>query len=98
MFGFPRLQALLGEHADGDTVKEFLLAQLADFTGPNWEQEDDVTLVTLQRKALPAGGGQPAQSSHCLRDSVRARQRAPGDGPGRRCRGLTCCPPTGWRS
>lgn len=50
MFGFPRLQALLAGHADGDTVKDFLLQQLADFTGPGWEQEDDVTLVTLQRE------------------------------------------------
>jgi hypothetical protein len=27
----------------------FLLSKLAAFTGPGWEQEDDVTLVTLQR-------------------------------------------------
>jgi anti-sigma regulatory factor (Ser/Thr protein kinase) len=50
MFGFPHLQQLLATHADGDTLKEFLLDQLAAFTGPGWEQEDDVTLVTLQRK------------------------------------------------
>jgi anti-sigma regulatory factor (Ser/Thr protein kinase) len=49
MFGFPRLQALMGSHPDGATAKDFLLAQLAEFTGPGWEQEDDVTLVTLQR-------------------------------------------------
>jgi serine phosphatase RsbU (regulator of sigma subunit)/anti-sigma regulatory factor (Ser/Thr protein kinase) len=49
MFGFPRLQELLATHADGDTLKDFLLDQLAAFTGPGWEQEDDVTLVTLQR-------------------------------------------------
>jgi serine phosphatase RsbU (regulator of sigma subunit)/anti-sigma regulatory factor (Ser/Thr protein kinase) len=47
MFGFPRLQELLGTHAEGTTVNDFLLAQLADFTGPTWEQEDDVTLVTI---------------------------------------------------
>ena len=50
MFGFPRLQELLATHADGDTLKDFLLDQLAAFTGPGWEQEDDVTLVTLQRE------------------------------------------------
>ncbi|MCB8936845.1 MAG: SpoIIE family protein phosphatase [Ardenticatenaceae bacterium] len=50
MFGFPRLQELMATHADGDTLKEFLLDQLAAFTGPGWEQEDDVTLVTLQRE------------------------------------------------
>ncbi len=57
MFGFPRLQQLLATHADGDTLKDFLLDQLAAFTGPGWEQEDDVTLVTLQREV--ASGVQP---------------------------------------
>jgi hypothetical protein len=48
MFGFPRLQALLAAHADGATVKDYVLEQLATFVGADWEQEDDVTLVTLQ--------------------------------------------------
>ncbi len=50
MFGFPRLQSLLSTHADGATLHHFLLAELAAFTGPAWEQEDDVTLVTMQRE------------------------------------------------
>lgn len=50
MFGFPRLQSLLSTHADGATLHDFLLAELAAFTGPAWEQEDDVTLVTMQRE------------------------------------------------
>jgi len=54
MFGFPRLQELMATHANGDTLKEFLLDQLAAFTGPGWEQEDDVTLVTLQREQGPS--------------------------------------------
>ncbi len=49
MFGFPRLMKLVGEHAGDMDLKDFLLEQLAAFTGPDWEQEDDVTLVTLQR-------------------------------------------------
>jgi serine phosphatase RsbU (regulator of sigma subunit)/anti-sigma regulatory factor (Ser/Thr protein kinase) len=48
MFGFPRLQALLAGYADAATVRDYLLEQLAAFTGTGWEQEDDVTLVTLQ--------------------------------------------------
>jgi anti-sigma regulatory factor (Ser/Thr protein kinase) len=48
MFGFPRVMKLVGEHAGGMALKDFLLDQLATFTGPDWEQEDDVTLVTLQ--------------------------------------------------
>jgi len=49
MFGFPRLMSLLTEQGVAAEVIDFLLNQLADFTGPEWEQEDDVTLVTLQR-------------------------------------------------
>ncbi len=54
MFGFPRVMHLLGEHAEEAGLIDFLLAQLAAFTGPGWEQEDDVTLVTLRRAAAPA--------------------------------------------
>jgi serine phosphatase RsbU (regulator of sigma subunit)/anti-sigma regulatory factor (Ser/Thr protein kinase) len=47
MFGFPRLQKLMGELTQGKPLNDFLLQQLAEFTGVDWEQEDDVTLVTL---------------------------------------------------
>jgi serine phosphatase RsbU (regulator of sigma subunit)/anti-sigma regulatory factor (Ser/Thr protein kinase) len=50
MFGFPRLQALLADQTDGRSLNQFLLDQLTAFTGPGWEQEDDVTLVTVQRE------------------------------------------------
>ena len=46
MFGFPRLQALMAEPNEGQLVP-FLLDRLSDFTGPDWEQEDDVTMVLL---------------------------------------------------
>lgn len=49
MFGFPRLQALLSGQASEPTLIDFVLAQLSGFTGEKWEQEDDVTLLTLQR-------------------------------------------------
>jgi serine phosphatase RsbU (regulator of sigma subunit)/anti-sigma regulatory factor (Ser/Thr protein kinase) len=49
MFSFPRLMELVGKHADAETLIDFLLAELATFTGPDWEQEDDVTMVTLHR-------------------------------------------------
>lgn len=55
MFGFPRLQELIATHANGDTLKDFLLDQLTAFTGPGWEQEDDVTLVTIQREVAVSG-------------------------------------------
>jgi serine phosphatase RsbU (regulator of sigma subunit)/anti-sigma regulatory factor (Ser/Thr protein kinase) len=49
MFGFPYLQALMADQPDGGQIKDLLLAKLAEFTGPDWEQEDDVTLVTFRR-------------------------------------------------
>jgi anti-sigma regulatory factor (Ser/Thr protein kinase) len=50
MFGNPRLQDLLGNCAgECPTLIQRLLAELETFTGRGWQQEDDVTLVTLQR-------------------------------------------------
>ena len=52
MFGFPRLQGFVGAHPGGATLVDFLLSELGRFTGEGWEQEDDITLVTLQRSEL----------------------------------------------
>src|ERR671917_212961 len=50
MFGFPRLQGLVGTHGpDGPSLIDFLLSELTHFTGEDWEQEDDITLLTLER-------------------------------------------------
>jgi serine phosphatase RsbU (regulator of sigma subunit) len=51
MFGFPRLQSLVAEHAQGEPLVDFLMEELYSFTGKRWEQEDDITLVTLHRVA-----------------------------------------------
>jgi serine phosphatase RsbU (regulator of sigma subunit) len=49
MFGFPRLAELMGDREGGDGLIDLLIGELARFTGPDWEQEDDITLVTLRR-------------------------------------------------
>ena len=49
MYGFPRLMKLIGEYEEEDSLKDVVLEDLAEFTGPGWEQEDDITMVTLQR-------------------------------------------------
>jgi serine phosphatase RsbU (regulator of sigma subunit) len=54
MFGFPRLAELVDECPGGPELIELLLGELDGFTGPGWEQEDDITLVALQRAAVPA--------------------------------------------
>jgi serine phosphatase RsbU (regulator of sigma subunit)/predicted ester cyclase len=50
MFGFPRLQALVSEHGEEErSLEEALLEELYSFVGEGWEQEDDITLLTLRR-------------------------------------------------
>jgi serine phosphatase RsbU (regulator of sigma subunit) len=51
MFGFPRLRALIAEHAEKESLEEALLEELYSFVGEGWEQEDDITLVTLRSAA-----------------------------------------------
>jgi serine phosphatase RsbU (regulator of sigma subunit) len=51
MFGFPRLRALGAEHGEERSLGNFLLEELYSFVGEGWEQEDDITLLTLERSA-----------------------------------------------
>jgi serine phosphatase RsbU (regulator of sigma subunit) len=49
MFGFPRLRALVAEHGEDRSLEDFLMEELYSFVGEGWEQEDDITLLTLRR-------------------------------------------------
>jgi ketosteroid isomerase-like protein len=52
MFGFPRLRALVAEHAKEErSLGDFLMEELYSFVGDSWEQEDDITLLTLRCSA-----------------------------------------------
>jgi serine phosphatase RsbU (regulator of sigma subunit) len=51
MFGFPRLQTLVAEHGEERSLEEALLEELYSFVGEGWEQEDDITLLTLRCSA-----------------------------------------------
>jgi serine phosphatase RsbU (regulator of sigma subunit) len=51
MFGFPRLRALVAEYGEERSLGEALLEELYSFVGEGWEQEDDITLLTLPRSA-----------------------------------------------
>jgi serine phosphatase RsbU (regulator of sigma subunit) len=48
MFGFPKLRALIAEHGEEQALGDFLLEELYTFVGEGWEQEDDITLLTLR--------------------------------------------------
>ena len=51
MFGFPRLRALVAEHVEEAALGDFLMEELYSFVGEGWEQEDDITLLTLRRSS-----------------------------------------------
>jgi serine phosphatase RsbU (regulator of sigma subunit)/CHASE1-domain containing sensor protein/anti-sigma regulatory factor (Ser/Thr protein kinase) len=60
MFGFPRLRELIMVRAagSGGELVDFLLAELTRFTGEDSEQEDDITLVTLERSKAGMRGSE----------------------------------------
>jgi serine phosphatase RsbU (regulator of sigma subunit)/anti-sigma regulatory factor (Ser/Thr protein kinase) len=58
MFGFPRLKETMAGAAGGQQLIDRVLSDLEAFTGPDAEQEDDITMVTLQRS-----GGQAHMSA-----------------------------------
>jgi len=51
MFGFPRMHALMREADGGQEVIDTMLMELDRFTAGVEEQEDDITLVTVQRSS-----------------------------------------------
>jgi serine phosphatase RsbU (regulator of sigma subunit) len=59
MFGFPRVSALVGKGPSGEALIDLCLTELASFTGTNHEQEDDITLVSLQRSPSAWHQGNP---------------------------------------
>ena len=60
MFGFPRVKGLTGERKGGQELIDLLLSELEGFTGRDWEQEDDITLVTVSRSM---GSGHAASAN-----------------------------------
>src|SRR3954452_22361482 len=49
MFGFPRLKETMARGAGGQELIDRVLGDLEAFIGPDAEQEDDITMVTLER-------------------------------------------------
>ena len=59
MFGFGRVAALVGAGASGQALIDLCLTELDAFTGPGYEQEDDITLLSLVRAAGAVPGEAP---------------------------------------
>ncbi len=53
MFGFPRLKRTVADAPGGQPLIDRVLRDLSGFTGAGAEQEDDITMVTLERSAAP---------------------------------------------
>jgi len=51
MYGFPRLKQAVGKFPPGRELIDSVLGELQSFTGGAAEQEDDITMVTLERSA-----------------------------------------------
>ena len=64
MFGFPRLKQCVADYPGGGELIDRVLADLLAHTGADAEQEDDITMVVLQRSqgaAHLANGTGPAE-------------------------------------
>jgi serine phosphatase RsbU (regulator of sigma subunit)/anti-sigma regulatory factor (Ser/Thr protein kinase) len=59
MFGFPRLQDVVGARAGSGDVITRVLSELERFTPAGWEQEDDITLVAITRRRPGAAPSAP---------------------------------------
>ncbi len=57
MFGFHRVAALVGQGASGQALIDLCLTELDAFTGPGHEQEDDITLLSLEQIVPAARSG-----------------------------------------
>ena len=73
MFGFPRLMNLVGNNVGGEALIDVVLAEHARFIGPNADQEDDITMVTLERS--PSAGG-PAADDGSIADAEGEQEPA----------------------
>jgi stage II sporulation SpoE-like protein/histidine kinase-like protein len=75
MFGSSRLQGLIRAHRSGDSsLIDFLLSELIRFTGKNWNQEDDITLVTLERSKVSTSDHETPLRSDAAGDNKRNRR------------------------
>ena len=78
MFGIPRLRAVLADAPTGDRLLADVLESLRGFTGADWEQEDDITLVSLAWHAaglltsfeLPSEPGREREAMRRVADAV----------------------------
>jgi serine phosphatase RsbU (regulator of sigma subunit)/anti-sigma regulatory factor (Ser/Thr protein kinase) len=74
MFGFPRLQDVVGARAGSGDVISRVLTELDRFTPDGWEQEDDITLVAITR-TRPGAEPAPLVDASFSIQSVQGNER-----------------------
>ena len=80
MFGFDTLKEAVARHPGGAEVITRVLADVRQHTGPDAEQEDDITMVTVQR----LDGGSPRLLLEFEVESREGNERGVADEGGRR--------------
>jgi len=71
MFGFGRTADVVAKATSADELADLCVSELARFTGPDVEQEDDITMVALER-ASGAGYAADAADRELARFSLRS--------------------------
>jgi len=75
MFGFPRLKELMAIAPSDEGMIPDLLAAFRDFTGADWDQEDDISIVALERAPLPSTADPGDPSGRVLLDITLAGEQ-----------------------
>ena len=76
MFGSARLSELAARRLDGAALIRLVLEELDPFTGPHWEQEDDITLVALERAAADPAVPRPVEERPTRRTAGERPRRS----------------------
>ncbi len=79
MFGFPRLMQTMAATRTDQNLIQHVLAVLEEFVGPGAEQEDDITMVSLERAADnhgPNGTEDPRVLADFELESAAGNERA----------------------
>ncbi|MBW4436329.1 MAG: SpoIIE family protein phosphatase [Pleurocapsa minor GSE-CHR-MK-17-07R] len=79
MFGMKRLETLIGEHRGGDALIAYLRDALFNFTGAEWEQEDDVTFVVVQRHMQPSADPESGDGDSTVLDEFESPSEPGGE-------------------
>jgi serine phosphatase RsbU (regulator of sigma subunit)/anti-sigma regulatory factor (Ser/Thr protein kinase) len=68
MFGFSRLRQLVSEAPCSSDLIDYLIYHMQEFTGKGWEQEDDVTFLTLENTQPESSASEIPNTNQFIQD------------------------------